>query len=811
MSHPSPTNLQEAIAFCAAHGLSVTPVAQGDKNGYLKGWSQPGHSAKPSDFRVDDNIGVLNGTEPCGDGYFFHDVDIDAPSAVERRIVRHLLPPTEWIYGRPSKDESHLGFLVKGQLRTRRYAGTDGKVIDELRGITQKKTHTLSVGPGSTHSSGERIRFCEPRLQLGRVEVPEDLDRAVQHGAVGVVISRVWPSKGRRHDLRLAFAKVLMDHGISDERTQAILEVVMKETGSDVNDVAAAVRDTANAIKTGQPTAGASVLIEVLGDDIAHPVLKAIARILRSNADIDDGKSINMVGGRLSGIVDRAEAALLDSPIPIYQRGGLLTRPIKLDTRVGDAHNVRREAGSTMLIAVREPWLLEQMGRALPWYRPTGDGKRVRADPQPIYARTLLSRGEWRFPVLRGVVTAPTLARDGRIIEAPGFDASSGLLLDIAAGSFPPVPVRPTKDDAHAALERLAAPLREFPFVDDAARSVALSGLLTALVRGSLRTSPLHGCDAPVAGMGKSLLAEMPGLLATGFRPPALSQGKSDEEDEKRLSTVLFAGDSVIHIDNCERPISGDFLCSLLTQEIVQARILGLSERRVLPSTALILASGNNLTFAGDTSRRAVICRLDAGVERPDTREFDFDCHAEVLASRPELVVAGLTILRAYVVAGRPERLTPMGSFNDWEWIRGALVWLGRADPAETRDAILDNAPRKDELLTVMDLWQQAFGTNPVEVGAVATRALVDPNTQFRDEPAIALHAKLIEVACRGGKWSGKSVGWWLRRHKDRVIGGKCFRCGEQRVSKQHWYLAARNAAEPALADQIPLLDDVPF
>src|SRR5207245_2395857 len=135
--------------------------------------------------------------------------------------------------------------------------------------------------------------------------------------------------------------------------------------------------------------------------------------------------------------------------IPIFQRGGLLTRPIKLDTKVGDTHNVRREAGSTMLIAVREPWLVEVMGRALPWYRPTSEGKRVRADPQSIYARTLLSRAEWPFPVLRGVVSCPTLARDGRIIEEPGFDAPSGLLLDITPGSFPPVPVTPTKDDAY--------------------------------------------------------------------------------------------------------------------------------------------------------------------------------------------------------------------------------------------------------------------------------------------------------------------------------------------------------------------------
>jgi hypothetical protein len=371
----------------------------------------------------------------------------------------------------------------------------------------------------------------------------------------------------------------------------------------------------------------------------------------------------------------------------------------------------------------------------------------------------------------------------------PGFDAESGLLLDIETGAFPPVPLNPPSEVAKAALERLARPLRGFPFATAASQSVALAALLTALVRPSLRTSPMFGYDAPTAGTGKSLAAEMVGLLATGVRPPALSQGKTDEEDEKRLSTVLFAGDPVIHIDNCERPISGDFLCSMLTQEVVQARILGLSERRILPSTSMVLVSGNNLVFAGDTSRRAVVCRLDANVERPDTRVFDFDCHAEVLANRCELVVAGLTVLRAYVVAGRPVRLTPMGSFSDWDWIRGALVWLGWADPADTRQAILDSDPRRDELVDVVDLWQDALGEAEVEVADIAEQAC-------HTSAAKLLHEKLIEVACRGA-WSGKSVGWWLRRNKDRVVGGgRCFRQTAGR-NGQRWRLAVEGGAVP--------------
>ena len=78
---------------------------------------------------------------------------------------------------------------------------------------------------------------------------------------------------------------------------------------------------------------------------------------------------------------------------------------------------------------------------------------------------------------------------------------------------------------------------------------------------------------------------------------------------------------------------AGDFLCSVLSQQRVPARILGRSEPRVLPTNVLVLASGNNLSLASDTARRAVVCRLDARVQGPDTRAFAFDCHAEVLAS----------------------------------------------------------------------------------------------------------------------------------------------------------------------------------
>ena len=774
-----PKNLTDALAFYAQHNLKVTPVARGAKSGRLKGWSAPGHNATPADFHLGDNIAVLNGTD-VGDGWYFHDVDLDLNSDGARKIARRLLPATGWIYGREGKRDSHYGYLVHGEpLRTRQYKGIDGSMLIELRGITQKKTHSLSVAPGSTHESGEAITFREPVGPIGRVDKPDALDAAVQHAAVALVIYTIWPDKGSRHDLRLAFAKVLIDHGLSVERVRAILEAVMEATGSDVADVARTVNDTHVAIQAGQPTAGASTVLSVLGEETGQKVLDTIARMLRSGA-ID---GIVMTGGKLTEIVDRAEAALLASPTPIYQRGGMLTRTVKIDRPVGDEGAVRRAAGSTVLAAVKEPWLLEQMGRVAPWYRPTTEGPQ-RSDPQAIYARTLMARGEWRFPVLRGILKTPTITMDGRIIEKPGYDAESGLLLDFAPGSFPEIPKEPTKATAAKMLEALCHPLRAFPFVDDAARSVALSAMITSLVRPCMRTAPAHAFDAPTAGTGKSLLTEMVGLLATGVEPAVMNQGKSEEEDEKRLSTVLFAGDPVIVIDNCDREVSGDFVCSMLTQSVVQARILGQSERRIMPCLAVVIFNGNNMVFAGDVSRRVVICRLDAGVERPDAREFDFDCRKELLQYRAALVVAALTILRAYIVAGMPAKLTPMGSFEDWSWIRGALVWLGCADPADTRLAIIESDPRKDELSDVMDLWEEIAADNPIYVA--------DINAEELGETAyVPLRAKLTEVACsRTGKWNGKSVGWWLKRHMGRIVAGRSFKCAEDNRGHKYWYLA---------------------
>lgn len=516
----------------------------------------------------------------------------------------------------------------------------------------------------------------------------------------------------------------------------------------------------------------------------------------QASQDVPENVIIMRRGDRPE-IIDRAQRALLSEGASIYQRGGKLIRPAVIDHTTAEKDEIRRPIGSTVLIPVNKYWLTEQMARVVRWAVPSEPDQPKLADPKIEYAQFLLARqGEWIFSVLRGVVSAPTLARDGRIIQQPGYDPLSGLLLNFSAGSFPLVPEEPTFEAAKKSLKKLAHPLRGFPFVTESDRSVALSALLTALIRPSLRTAPLHAFASPTAGTGKSKLAEMAGILATGFRPPSMSQGKTPDEDEKRLSTVLREGDSIILIDNCERALGGDFLCSMLTQETVQARILGLSERMILPSTALVIVNGNNLTLEGDLSRRSVNCLLDAKVERPDERLFDFDCQAEVIDNRAELIVCGLTALRAYVVAGRPMKLTPMGGFDDWDIVRGTLVWLGYSDPANTREAIVANDPRKEELIEVMEVWQQALGEKKITLAEIDRRTSivgleVDRARGVLQSDIFLLRQALIEATGRP-TWNARAAGKFLRRNKSRVVGGYYFESAHE-GNHQKWWLAKIN------------------
>ena len=188
-------------------------------------------------------------------------------------------------------------------------------------------------------------------------------------------------------------------------------------------------------------------------------------------------------------------------------------------------------------------------------------------------------------------------------------------------------------------------------------------------------------------------------------------------------------------------------------------------------TNALITATGNNLIFAGDMTRRALLCRMDAGMEHPEGRSFDLDLRTWVPANRVRLVAAGLTILRAFVVAGRPglDRLKPFGSFEAWSnLVRGALVWLGEPDPCITRKHIAADDPVKAQLAAFFTTAHNVMEDRWFTAGDLLKKRFdeVDDHDDISD----IIYAVLPSA-------NVLSMGRYLKANENKIIGGLTLRC----------------------------------
>lgn len=478
----------------------------------------------------------------------------------------------------------------------------------------------------------------------------------------------------------------------------------------------------------------------------------------------DNRPQIEVTAGTLHVVVDRCEDALIAAGVPIYARGETLARavPAPLDAGTGA---IKRPAGGLILTGVTVAALQDDLERVAEFrrYIGTSNGPRpVPADCPARACRALMERvGRWRFPQLRGIASAPFIRADGSVAATPGYDEASGLLLALPP-DWPPPLQDPTRADALAALAKLRHLIGTFAFVTPEDESVALSAMLTPLVRPGIEAAPMHGFSAPVRGSGKSMLADLVAILATGREAAAITWGPDAEENTKALTAALLAGDAVAVLDNVEVPLRGELLCSALTQSALRLRPLGRSELVTVPSVASLLATGNALTPAGDMTRRVLVAEMDPQCERPELREFHNDPKADALAARAELVNAGLTIITAGMRASF-RRPPPLGSFTEWSRrARDALVWLGMPDPVTVMERTFDGDPEREAAIAVLAAWREVFGTGSATAAEAAHAA----------KNGGPLADALESVASRGGTVSAKALGRWLRRHIGRVLDG---------------------------------------
>lgn len=385
-----------------------------------------------------------------------------------------------------------------------------------------------------------------------------------------------------------------------------------------------------------------------------------------------------------------------------------------------------------------------------------------------------------------GLSHVPILRPDGSLFEGPGYDTQTRLWIDPPPG-LPPIPERPTQQQALEALERLLAPfagyLEGYPEGStdrEALRATLAAAALSAIVRPSLEFAPVVLIDANQPRVGKSKLARCLATLVSPLPPAILTEGPDSRETAKRVDAALLGGGPAVILDNLQNPFGCSAVESLATEGLTDIRLLGQSKSIQIRTRGLLQLTANNASIRTDLRARMLTVRLVVRHESPEARRFAWEPVAQVRADRAALVAAGFTVLRAWLLEGI-EAPSTLGSFEAWAQLVGGAVWWltgsdvvaagiqnrRGADPAVEADA---------RVMMALRFWQAEYRKTAAP-GAPAPGFWRAGEVTGVREWREALGVPADE------KPSPRQVGDWLRRRQDRTYPGQYLE-REERVER---------------------------
>ncbi len=528
------------------------------------------------------------------------------------------------------------------------------------------------------------------------------------------------------------------------------------------------------------------------------------------HAPEDSRPKVHILAGELPQAAEKTER-LINGGDPreprMFQRQGALVRTVRLEE--ASKGRIELERGATVIRDADEPYILDQAARVARFIRYDKKGDPYPAHPPAELARAIQSHaGSWPFPLLAGVVEAPQLFEDGRVLELEGYDPASGLVLRTRGVAFAPIAPSPTQEEAKCAMRWIDDQLLAgFPFIDDCDRAAALALLLSAVGRSTYAQGPAFGATAPNRSCGKSTLLRLGAILATGRGPALIDPGTNDEEADKRILSVLVEGHRFVSFDNLRNAEKLDTpsIAKAITEPVYTGRPLGKTGTISLPTDGVLFAySGVNLEPRGDTVSRSVLIRLDPAVERPWAKRWETRDPTEIaLERRGELVAAALTVIKAFIAAGCPDQ--GLGPYRLAGWnrvIRNAVVWAGYADPLAGMTQLEAGDPENEPCADLMAAWSRVFGERVVttsEVVAVCSGANDD------------LKQALLVVAGSGRMADAvepRRLGKFLARYERRVVDGLRFiRMGES-GTRARWAL---QAVEPTRSLTVSAVPPTPY
>jgi hypothetical protein len=500
----------------------------------------------------------------------------------------------------------------------------------------------------------------------------------------------------------------------------------------------------------------------------------------------DDGRPEIDVTKPLDKIVDRSVRLLAEEPL-LFQKNGELIRV------------VTEEDGRVKPRPMKNVQVRYVLSRRANW---TKDGKPIH--PPEHVAKCLVERTAWeRIPILRAVTTFPALDAAGNLPSEPGYHEKTRTYF--TGGVEISVPETPLQDDARRAVEVLRDIVSDFPFANqesDEHFSAFIAGLLTPLARYA------HDGNAPITivqangpRVGKTTLVKIVSEIVTGIPVPVITFTKNEDETRKRLLSFLRVARSMVLVDNVIGQFGGQNVNALTTSRTFEDRVLGRSVILEAINDTSWFVTANNIMLAPDTAERCLNVRLHSEIEKPQYRsDFKYPDIFKVLREqRGKLLSAALTVLKAFIVAGKPKQeMSAWGGFEKWsELVRGAVVFAGLPDPAKTRLELEEHSDietdDKADLVKGLAEWQEASG---IAEGRRANEIL--SLVQRAPDTAPKLRAVLEDLAGVPGAFpNAKVLARHLRDAHRRNFGGFVLQKVPDEKNGHRWFVQRADVEAP--------------
>lgn len=439
----------------------------------------------------------------------------------------------------------------------------------------------------------------------------------------------------------------------------------------------------------------------------------------------------------------------------VYIRGGVLSR---VDI-IGDEASIVA-CDSAMVQAV--------LMRSAEWWKAStkgSSGVEPCAPPPKFIAEDMIASPRDTTPEIDGIATSPCFAPGGLLMTGGGYHVEGRTYL------HNPVPVPSVGMHDSDAVALLWRWLEDFPFARDSDRCHALALFLLPFVRPMISgPTPVHLIEAASQGSGKTLLGQVLVMGATGRLPAMRSLGGEEEERRKALMTALLSGRQVVFFDNVSMRIASPSLEGAVTASSWTDRILGATAERTVPVKSVWVFTTNNAQMSDDMLRRTIRIRIvkpagEVSYHHPDILGWTREHH-------PKLVEAAVTLVRRWVLDGKPRPRATLGSFEEWAAVvGGVLERVGIPGFLEDRDSFRASAVAdSDEWSELVDrwvLWAKDNGMFLTSSGVVALTTSVEScGSMNRDA---ILQGDLAR--CTTHEQRAQKVGALLSERNERYIG----------------------------------------